>query len=481
LWRTQLDVSGETWALGHTGSCEVSLFDSLHNPKPFYPINSPVTDCGPFFFSENLFDTDPDIEVLLHWLDASQGLEQGNVLLGLSNEPVYLAQSTYYLSQLPGLPPKLMSGPYVFNVPDLQMEHNYGSSNFNVQRLLLPVDGERYVAHRYQSFNGFHFYDGNHQLVQVVNLSYPGFEYLSHVSQDYFKADDLLEFFGVRWVGGTDANGNHRSADVVQEDGTLLFSMPCEQAILSQLPGLPDRLLVRGFSGPEMWQTTVVDPASLLVLHTFEGRAERKVLPDGNEVYYDLHATGKILIYNALYQLTKSIDLPSGFNKTVTRGQFSAGNKFEVLYTTFDPDAQYQTQCIDEDGNLLYVFPGAQIGRIDQQAGLRNKLIVRYFSNQVDSTRVYDFTGTTSTGSAAALSGVQARPNLFRQSFELNFPAVGDYRVRLFSPLGALVYERFFTLTSNTQVEVGTLPAAVYWLTVESGGRRYATRVVKTN
>jgi hypothetical protein len=329
VWRTRLDVSGETYAHGHTFGCNVALHDAAHAEKTFLEVNA-GTECSGYQFSEKIMDGDAGVELLYYWLDGGFGLAAGSTFRDDNGSQTPLGNNSLQLSRPPGLPVKMLIGASVRSLPGLQIEHSYGNNDWRVERHVFPSDGERYLAYNFKNFDGFHFHDAQHMLLKTVNLPHPGFNYLTHVSQQTFNADAQFEFFGSRWTSSADANGNRRRTEVLREDGSLLFSMPSENASLSQLPGHPDRLLVYGYGSPQQRQTTVVDPATLTVLHTLPGSVSRMTLPDGEAIYWEYIVGSKALIYNAQFQLLKTVELPNSYALSITRGQFSKEKKFDA-------------------------------------------------------------------------------------------------------------------------------------------------------
>ena len=477
VWRTRLDVSGETYALHPAFSCDVTLHDATHTEKTRLSVNA-GSECGNYSLSEKVMDGDAGIELLCGWLDANLQLSTGSVFRDDDGSQVEFIHPGVQLSQLPGLPAKALDGAIVRSLPGLQIEHNYTtSSNWRLERQLFPLDGERYILWDFKNFDGYHFYDAQHSLVKTVNLAHPGFDYLSDISQQHFNADPKLEFFGSRWMGSTDANSNRKMTEVVQEDGTVLFSMASEGHLLSSIPGQPDRLLVSGYGSPQQWQTAVVDPATLTVLHTFSGNVSRQVMPDGEEIYWQYVPGNKVLIYSAQYQLLKTVALPNSYALSITRGKFSKGNKFEFCYNVKGASLPNWVRCSDEDGAVLYEFPGAERVWIDRQEGMADRFFVPY-GTTADSTQVYKFIKSTSVSPVTQAAFAAVAPNPFQHSLEVQFAQVGDYQLTLLNSIGQTVLQHAVRGSNVASVEAHKLPPGVYWLRIE-GHQPQTIRVVK--
>jgi len=479
VWRTQLDVSGETYARKSPFSCDVMLYDAGHQEKIILPVAA-ASDCGNYVFSEKIMDGDAGVELLCGWLDDQHPLATGSICRDDNGAEWNFNSSAFQLSRGAGLSTKLLTGATVRALPGLQTEHVYQSSTqWRLERQMFPLDGEQYIAYNSHHFEGFHFYNAQHEAVKTVNLAqYPGFEYLTHISQQYFHPDAQLEFFGARWTGAPDANGNPQRTEVVQEDGTVLFSMASDGYILSQLPGLPDRLLVSGYGSPQQRQTTVVDPASLAVLHTFPGNVLRMALPDGEEIYTEHQIGSKVLIYNSQYEMIQSVPLPGAYALSITRGQFSKGKKFEFCYNVKGASLPNWVRCSDEDGKVLYEFPGATQVRIDRQQGLADRLFVPY-GTAPDSTQVYKFVPSTSVGAAPQPAFATAMPSPFEHTLLVRFAETGDYQLSLLNSVGQLALKQTVQQADAASLPVAALPAGVYELLVESARGRQVLRVVK--
>jgi len=480
LLRTLLDVSGETWLFRPNQTCDLSVRDSMHAQNVFIPIGS-GQDCGHYIVTEQIMDNDPGIEVVYYWLDAGPGLAIGHTFLDDNGTSKELGHGPVSLSRLPGLAPKLLNRRSVLALPGLAPEHNYGTSdNLRLARLLLPADGERYLLYHLSNFDGFHFFDAQHQLVKTVNPPIPGFVALSDVSQHDFKPDDLLEFFGTRKMDTPDAQGNCCRCEVVQENGNVLFSMPAQYCPLSRLPGLPDRILVQRYKGQNQWQTVLVDANTLQPLHTFEGRVTRFVAPDGSAYFRDYHVSGasELRMYDSQFALHKTLNLPTAWGLGSTRGQFSPGNKFEFFFSTKDANGKVLVRCVDEDGAILYEFPGAKEAVLDRQEGLSDKFIVTYDHN--DSIEVYRFDKSTGAGAPGRVTPVIVLPNPFRESLQVKLPDATDFRLTLYSVDGRLVRTQDFFQTNQGVMSGLGLARGLYFLQVEEGGRTTTRRVAKT-
>jgi hypothetical protein len=478
LWRTRLDVSGETYALRQTGSCDVTLFDATHQPKDNIITQVPFRECSHYFFSEHLFDQDKGIETLYYWLDEGPGITVGFNYQD-DNEPSRtLSYRAYQISNLPGLQPKIIAGNLIRSIPELAVEHHYNTFEY-LQRLSLPVDGERYVAYKGNSFDGFHFFDAQHQFIKSVNLPFDGFRALDNITQQYFNTDPLLEFMGARWSKLNDINGNRKVFEVVNETGKPLFSMPCEYYSLHTLENQPDLLFIYAYESPQKWQTTILDPFTFKPLHIFKGTISRKKMPDGSIVFLENIVGDKILVYNDQYMLIKTIPVPNTYNLVLTKGQFSKENKFELLYSVRSNNNEKWVRCSNEDGQILYAFPGATNFLLDQQPGMKDKLLMQYQTSAIDSTQVYAFTKSTYVKETPE-PGLSVSPNPFSQQIDLQLDVLGNYQIRLYNAVGQLLLEHHLNQQNQKTIPAADLPAGAYWLLIQNGQWQKSIRMIKS-
>lgn len=480
LKRIRMDVSGEKYVLKQV-FCHLSLFSADHAPFAEITLTSGFNGCNDVFFSEHLLDADDDFEVLFNWLDDGPGLDVGASVWnnGLEQE---ISSSGYMpvVSEIAGGQTKLLVSSAVFALPGPVPEHYYGSLN-RLERMVFPVDGERYVTYNWKYFDGFHFHNSDHALVKSVDLPLPDFEYLDEVSQQYFNDDTPYEFFGTRYQG-PDSNGNDALVEVVREDGITLFSEPCDYASVNKLPGLPDRLLVYGYSAPGVKRQKIFDAPSLTLLHDFPFYTER-VSPDGVSGYYVRSTVLKdtLWMYNDNFQPEKTIVPMTGsnWNFGFSRNLFSGSGKLELFFTTKSGPGLNDTKvlCIDEDGALLYAFPGATAAHIDRQPGMDDKFFVTY----PDSIQVYDFLNqSTGAVEVSAARGIKAVPNPFGSEFDLILPESSDYTIRLLNAAGQVVHSQRIVGDMRATIQAGdAMPPGIYFCSVTDARGRHTIRLIK--
>ena len=255
---------------------------------------------------------------------------------------------------------------------------------------------------------------------------------------------------------------------VMQENGTILFSEQSKYGSLSEIPGLPARIMVSKYIAPGQLSTVIYDAKTFEHIHTFPFSVF-KTTPDGQKEYYwrltkDSNVT-TVHIYDGENYSVKSIALDSTLsNLQLVRNHFSNSGKLEIFYTT-KPNGNNQNNkalCKDEDGNLLFSFEGGISANIDRQAGMADKLFVLY----TDSTQVYGFTPlNTAVPNLPELQTLKAFPNPFSRSFELTFPQSDAFTFELINVLGERISLQTVYNTNKTIVQVPEhIPGGTYFL-----------------
>lgn len=482
LSRINLDVSGEAYLL-KPHSCAFLFFDKAH--EPFYDVyiaDGVYFSCGDNLISEKLLDTDDKIEIIYTWFEDGMCLASGtSVWDNGENMQITPSNTAPILSSDFGSEPKILLTERVFSVPGPVLEHFYGYDS-RVSRTFFPVDGERYIVYNWNEFNGFHFYKPDHNLAKSVYLPM----WLNHVTQQYFNDDDLLEFFGVQFLGSNGPTGNQFLTKIIREDGVELLSEPCQQQpVLSNLPNFPDRLMIRSHNNSGQLQEKILDVKSLSLLHTFPSKVSR-VSPDGATAFYVRFSEegDSMSLYFDNFTFFKNIVLPypvdQNSNFGITRYRFTQSGKLEIYYSTKNDTGpgSYQVVCIDEDGALLHTFPGAYSGVLDQQPGMDDKFFVRYL-NQVN-TEVYDFVNQ-STSVTPVESGVfRVYPNPFSQSFRVQLPQQGSCQLRLTDIAGRVMMTGNIQNQTSGEFDVAPdLPAGIYFLAINGPDFQSVLRLIK--
>ncbi|MCB9306705.1 MAG: T9SS type A sorting domain-containing protein [Lewinellaceae bacterium] len=480
LKRIRMDVSGEKYLLKQY-PCHLFLSHADHTPFGEANLLSGYGGCIEVLVSEHLLDSDDDFEILFNWLDDGTWLDTGTSVWNDGEEQQISSDGpTLVLSEFPGLQTKLLIGAKVQALPGPVPEHHYGTYN-RLERKVFPVDGERYVTYNWKNFDGFHFYNGDHELVKSVNLPLSRFDKLDLVTQQYFNDDAQYEFFGTRPADAA-VDGNSSVAELVREDGAVLFSTPCNHAYISALPGLPDRLIVNGYSVPDVKLQKIYDAHSLVLLHTFPFYTER-IAADSLTGYYVRYSPQKdsLWLYDDDFLQVKTIPTMTGANWGFgfTRNRFADNGKLEIFFTTKNGPGLNDTKvvCIDEDGALLYAFPEAKSARVDQQPGMDDKFFVSYR----DSIQVYDFTlQSTGVAEVSTAQHIEVFPNPFGTAFEIKFAKAGDYTIRLTNTSGQLVQSEYVENAARAMIQTGRLlPPGVYFCTVTGAGVQQTLRMIK--
>ncbi|MCB9316863.1 MAG: hypothetical protein H6569_12050 [Lewinellaceae bacterium] len=470
LERRMLDLSGEVYLL--SDNCTLELFGKDHSPRQTIPLDpTPGDACGYYLLSEASVDADPELEVVYSWALVDHLPLNGSALRddnGQNTDLIYgLNQATF--SMPPGLAPKLLSGPAVYSLPGVVLEHEYGANDF-VYRIPRTNGADNYLVYDYEvdddKFTGFHFYDGAHQWIKTVKIS----PELRTVSQHSFNQDDLFEFAGTVWVSNTDPNSKRLL--VVQEDGTVLQNLPCTSARLDRQPPLPDRYFVQDQTPQGALRTRVFQLAPWEVLEEFENKYVTRYALNGQEelfVVQPKNGDSLLQIYDATFSLIRVFTMPKPYQHfwdlQFTRNAFSQSGLLELCFSNFR-QGEYYVTCIDESGALLYDFPLARQARVDRQAGMEDRFFVHY----PDSTVVYrfDFSSAVTTVSKPE---VRLFPNPVAPDGAIHIryasKANPAHTARLCTVTGARVQSwALDPLAEIHHLDFSTLalPAGMYWI-----------------
>lgn len=482
LERIRLDVSGERY-LSITQNTPTGqawrLYDSYHEDLGivFYP--DPYMDLLNSFLSETLLDDDPEVEMLYSWMDGSlcNGysatiLEENGGVNGAGQFDGFIVSSGQDLD------PKLVCFSRVYGLPGQQLEHDYGNYTA-VQRMPFPIGGERFIVSDWNvdDFDGFHIHDANHNWLNSINFSFENYRNFKNFTQQFFNDDALLEVYGTTTDTNPDANGNDRLFQIVQEDGTVLFSELCTGGHASILSDLPGRVLIYQYVAPGEMVTRVLDAKTFGLLNVFPGAIVR-FSPDGVKDYYRSTKVlnNSLTIYDGSTFASKEIDLgftlPDIYYLRFTRNRFSHNGKLELFYKSGDGII-----WIDEDGALLHTFEYATDATIDQQPDMEDKLFVRY----PDSIQVYDFLSPNSAVPTLQESPMlTAVPNPFSTSVEVEFPQAGDYSVQVTDVVGHCVLNRKVYNQEKTTLQIpANVPDGLYFVSVKSGGLLQSMKLLK--
>lgn len=476
LSRIRLDVSGERYLLSQ--NCQLDLFQLDHQPWQSIALHSPAQLCAGYQLSENLIDQDAAIETIFNWSgdDFSACPPSGKVFEDDNFAQVSIDKNYpgARFSTESGLEPKLLAGPRVYSLPGLAEEHYYGYDNY-VYRMQFPFTGERYLVYNWgDDFTGYHLYKPDHSIDKTIQLPIDGFYNLDWVSQDYFNEDALLEFAGIQYIQGPATE--RRIFKVVQENGQVLFSFPCESYTLSSIPGLNDLLLFEVHNAAGKLVTQVIDPKSFEILHTFPERVSRRSADGISAIYLNLPTSIEpdFRIYSPDYALYKVVTPPADLQhfwnvQVAQRNQFSTSGKLEFCLNSFK-DNTYRVVCIDEDGQVQYDFPKARSFQL-----LPAHLFVVY----PDSTQVYRFLSAataTFVPDAALQMALTVSPNPFTDQLEVKAPDLIE-SVLVFDANGRLVFQKMALGSATINMDATNWPKGVYFIQCKG---KFGTLGVKT-
>lgn len=464
LQRINLDATGTHYLLSRP-YCKIDLHDETHALRFTRPL-SWYEECSNFFLSEQLIDTDPGVELFYNWLDAGIGGSFG-VVIEDDNGATLHTGATF--SRVDGLAPRPVSGKSVLKLPGLAVEHTYP---FEFQRANFEVWGETFYYFDNTGQPGYHFFNGQHELVQSVPLDIPGCE----ASQQLYDQDDQIEFSQLVWAP-EDPLGNRKVFKVFEADGSLRFQGNCEFT-----GGTRDYLALSGYDQPDHFSTTIFNRQTFEQLHVFPFWANILTLPNGGLYYYHTSARRDTLsIYNEQFNLEKRIYLPPGtpqgnnWGIQIGKGNVTMPAKWEVLYSTALPggDPPYQVFFRDEDGQLSGVFLNAFNGRLDVLEGSPNKLIIQYR----DSVQVYGL-GASSGTSYAPTGGIHVSPNPFSTILAVQLDNPEPYTWRITDTRGTALLAEEKT-AHHQNLDLSQLPTGCYFLSINQGNRSQTVKIIK--
>ncbi len=208
----------------------------------------------------------------------------------------------------------------VYSVPSLVLEHNY--SEGLVRRKQLENSGEKYylldkVAHAAKVYNP------DHTLWKSIDLVGPPdwnnvSDYLM-LTETELNGDSLLKI-GFNYYYFTPVSTNYVGV-IVNENGVEIITIPrCNYMYLSVIDGLATKLIAStwyiGWDGSSA-TTKIYSTPSLTLEHTYYGTANRTVLENSGEKYYQWQSygdkfpiDGNVKFYNSDHTLWKDISLP---------------------------------------------------------------------------------------------------------------------------------------------------------------------------
>ncbi|MDX2280053.1 MAG: T9SS type A sorting domain-containing protein [Saprospiraceae bacterium] len=478
LSRIRLDVSGERYLLSQ--NCQLGLFETDHQPWKSVTLHSPAELCAGYQLTENLIDQDADIETIFNWSadDFSACPPSGTVFEDDNSKQMFVDHNYpgARFSTEAGLEPKLLAGPRVYSLPGLAEEHHYGSDNY-VYRMQFPFMGERYLVYNWgDDFTGYHLYKPDHSLDKTIQLPMDGFYNLDWVSQDYFNNDSLLEFAGIQYVQVPAAE---RSVfKIVQENGNVLFSFPCESYTLSSIPGLDDQLIFVVHDAAGKLVTRIVDPKTFETLHTFPERVARTSADGISAIFLNFSTSLEPVfrIYGPDYALYKVVTPPSYLQhfwnvQVAQRNLFSTSGKLEFCLNSFK-DNTYRVACINEDGQVQYDFPKARSFKL-----LPAHLWVVY----PDSTQVYRFLSTSTAAfvpDAAEQAVLTVSPNPFVDGFEIKAPDLIE-SMQVLDAGGRILFQNMPLAAATINVDAKNWPKGVYFIQCKGKFGTLGAKMVK--
>lgn len=411
--RINLEYSGEKYYEFRSATNELVLFNADHSFWKMIvlpvPILTEIYGLSIVHVSESKINVDANLEIILisgtSPFEGKVISEDGTVLLNVPN------CRNLYLDELPGLANKLVANlqdgtSNVYSVPSLVLEHNY--SEGLVRRKQLENSGEKYylldkVAHAAKVYNP------DHTLWKSIDLVGPPdwnnvSDYLM-LTETELNGDSLLKI-GFNYYYFTPVSTNYVGV-IVNENGVEIITIPrCNYMYLSVIDGLATKLIAStwyiGWDGSSA-TTKIYSTPSLTLEHTYYGTANRTVLENSGEKYYQWQSygdkfpiDGNVKFYNSDHTLWKDISLPVNpvtwnvYIYFVSETKIAADPLLEIGYCarSFDGE-QYEWNgwVINENGQVYLNTVGAQEYTLSEFPNLGTKL-VENVTNQLDPSTV---------------------------------------------------------------------------------------------
>lgn len=270
----------------------------------------------------------------------------------------------------------------------ISLEHTYNNSA--VTRIKLENSGEKYYELK-RATNELIFYNSDHTLWKTIALSaylpnaVPGFSNIIHISEAKINSDANLEII----FAGYNSSSGSSEVKIISENGTTLLTISnVFRASLSEIDGLPDKLIIE--NSPSNFSSRVYSIPELKLENTYlSGNVKRIKLENSGEKYYVLDIiNNNALVYNSNHSLWKTVSLPKLTSEIIAAIDFISENKinpdnaleigyslqriFGGLNTIIKT---YSSKIVNETGTELLTVPNSRKLTISTIAGLQDKLV----------------------------------------------------------------------------------------------------------
>jgi hypothetical protein len=501
--RVNLGISGEKYYLYNRSNSNLEVYNDDHTLWKSILLEIPFWGSSPnpttvFHVSDNIFNSDPDIEIVYGYYDFASAKHMSKVI-SEDGTLLLLLEDTYNVrfSHIQGYPDKLIASPAandsgnIYSVPELEFENTYDHGA--VRRLELEISGPKYfVFARSTHFAEFHNED--HSLWKVVSLPIPDdatYRSVDVVSETKIAVDPKLEVGYTYYVIPGSVYQN--DGLIVNEDGDVLLTLPGAVSLtLSSFAGVPDKLIAnRSWDTPQTPNTTDIYGLPALTLdHSFGQLVTRTPLEISGEKYYGMSPNNVLCyIYNADYTLWKTVTMPPENFYTLSGVYHISESKvnadplvelFERGYYSPEGGGTGRTRVINENGDILNFFPGVYSLTYSDIPGLAPKFIGSWINTS----------GVTETHRGSVYSAEMLALGSFVQNRVLIAPNPAADLLRVY---GAEAVESIHIIDTNGRIlrsfspiadgpitlDISDLASGMYVLDVRSQGTKSAIRFVK--
>lgn len=497
ITRINLENSGEKYYLYNYATKEVMLYNSDHTI--WKKILLPVVSSSPQYFSsvninhlsENKINADANLEIVYTNIYSDEnGFHSESRVISENGTTLFtiLDANTLYISEIYGSSNKLIvdfkpsqDRTDIYNLPNFNLEHSY--SKGKATRVLLENSGEKYCLLN-EKDGVAEIYNSNHSLWKTVNLPlpteglFPDYYYISFVSENQINTEEQLEIGYHYTYYPLNSSKSTFEGRIVNELGEVLLTIPNDpEMIVSQLNGLPNKLIAYTFDDDNKYNTNVYDLPSFSLEKTYPSHMTRTLLEVSGEKYFSTYPTNQSIdIFNSNHTLWKSIKPNIPLNNKLhvvnhfSENKINSDNLLELSFT-YSNDNQYESKIINENGLDLLTVMGANSIYLSEMPGLENKII----ANGTQGT-VYRLNGNLEVSNFNTASKVLIAPNPAKSFISLNSLGAPIKEATIYNFNGALVWKE--NAQNITKINVEDLPIGIYIVNLTDFNNKKSTHKI---
>lgn len=267
----------------------------------------------------------------------------------------------------------------------IDLEHSYAEGY--IYRTSLEISGEKYFYNVRNDMNAqCVIYNADHSLWKTIDLPVPedaviNLITISHISETKINPDNNVEV-SYSFQGILDGI-NIAESRIVNENGSVLFSVEGANISVYSIEGLPNKIISFN-SGLNI--SEVYSLPELILENEYAGRIHRINLENSGEKYYFINEEETTMdLYNTDHTFWKTIDLtimPEATvngNVHISENRINTDDLLEVIYRTMETNDgifTFTTYVINEDGEVLLTVEDGWFHTLNEEEGLDDKLLV---------------------------------------------------------------------------------------------------------